>query len=320
MAINDAKHKNAMDALSAKLDICAPLLKGRVIFIEYPVHGNVGDTLIWWGTEKFFERNKINITDRFSLRLGWRAHKALSKCDTVCFQGGGNFGDLYTFGQRIRKEIAQRYPDKRIVILPQSVHFQNQENLVEDCKILRKHPDLHIFLRDKQSYAILEEQSLPNLYLCPDMAHALWGHIKPTQEPEKEKLFLLRRDKEKSFLPEDLKSMENTAFDWPDLLKDPLMFLLYQLGFQTDRIDGRILGNMLPALAIWNLAANRMVTMSLKMFSKHRIIVSNRMHAMIFSTLLEKEAIIYDNSYRKLSTYAELWLSDVEGITFENHN
>ena len=70
--------------------------------------------------------------------------------DDAWLHGGGNFGDLYRY-QRHREKVVRAYPGHRIVILPQTVHFRDREQLRKSAERMRGHPDLHLFVRDRRS-------------------------------------------------------------------------------------------------------------------------------------------------------------------------
>jgi len=304
-----------MEALSLKLDECAALLEGDVVYLDYPVHDNVGDMLIWMGAQELLKRNNISLLGLYSFKLGYLAHKTLSKCNTICLHGGGNFGDLYSYHQDFRESIIQRYPDKKIVIFPQSIHYRDEKKLDNTCKILRSHKNLHICLRDKNSYAILKNKDIPNLYFAPDTAHALWGTLPILPDEKDSVLYLLRKDKEKAGLPQKIQALQEQSVDWVDLLKGTKK-LTYQFGLQLSRVDGRLLGNMLPAYTIWNWEAKRLIQHAIDLFTPHETIVTNRLHAMILAALMEKKCEVYDNSYGKLFSYHDLWLSEIDNISF----
>ncbi len=191
-----------MKALSTRLDDQAKLLKGAVVLLDYPVHGNVGDLLIWRGEQAFLKRNNKTLLGQYSKEnITHRTWQQLDACDTICLHGGGNFGDLWPVQQRFREEIIHRYPQKRLVVFPQSVHFKSQDALDRSCEILRQHNDLHILVRDKYSLNSLQEKGVQNVVLCPDMAHALWGGLSAPAPTTDAPLHLLRDDREQGFLP-----------------------------------------------------------------------------------------------------------------------
>uniref|UniRef100_A0ACD5GYL6 Polysaccharide pyruvyl transferase family protein n=1 Tax=Desertifilum tharense IPPAS B-1220 TaxID=1781255 RepID=A0ACD5GYL6_9CYAN len=85
-------------------------------------------------------------------------------------------GDLWPIFQDFREKIATQYPNRRIIILPQTIYFKNPENLKKAAKAFNSHPDLTLFVRDDTSYAIAQE----NFHKCrilkaPDMAFHLVG-------------------------------------------------------------------------------------------------------------------------------------------------
>jgi pyruvyl transferase EpsO len=165
-------HAKLMHSLAEKHDIVADLIgTARVHYVDIPVHGNVGDLLIMLGTLRFFERYKINVeikTAYFTYRTQWTRQK-----DVVVFQGGGNFGDLYPGSQQARQAVIQELPKNRIIILPQTIHFRSKDTYDECCKLFSQHTDLHICVRDRQSYELALPMSR-HVYLLPDMAHQLW--------------------------------------------------------------------------------------------------------------------------------------------------
>ena len=138
-------HFEVMDELKQKLgSIMNVIPKSRpVIYLDYPMHGNIGDLLIHAGTDRFFADYNYDVIGRFSIHEFCLCHRpgkplvffkdsvrrldALVKTGaTIVFHGGGNLGDIYPDYQMFRELVIARYPDAPIVILPQSVHFENQ--------------------------------------------------------------------------------------------------------------------------------------------------------------------------------------------------
>ena len=302
-----------MQLLSCKLDSIVNLMQGDFVYLEYPVYGNVGDLLIWQGANALFKRHGLKPLGQYSKEnVGAGARRVIEKAGTLCFQGGGNFGDLWPSHQNFREEIIAANPHKRIVLFPQSVHFESAEALKVSCGKLKRHPDLHIFLRDKQSLAVLQEQGLANLHLCPDAAHALWGVISAQPPVEINPLYLLRRDKEGSLsvcLPEASLSL----WDWGDLL-DGTMKAAFWVGERIVWRDGRH-GNCLPADSVWDYVAKRLIKRAVGLLAPRETIVTDRLHALILSTLLERKVIVHDNSYGKLSNYVDCWLDGFPNVS-----
>jgi pyruvyl transferase EpsO len=310
--------KDRLSGLSKKLDICVPLLAGSFLLLDYPVHGNIGDLLIWHGEKEFFRRNKKKPLGQYSINnIGSRALKLLNECSTICFHGGGNFGDLWPWYQQKREEIIQHYPQKRIVVLPQTVYFSSPRELDRACAVMKAHPDLHIFCRDSNSLSILDSRGVPNIHMCPDMAHALWGVLatsNPSQATQSAPLYLLRRDKEAGILSQDASDRLKASFDWDDLLV-PWVNRLYRIGEKIDRRDGRSWSNnRLPAHAVWYFISKILIRRAVGLFSNYETIVTNRLHGMILAILLKRKAIVLDNSYGKIASYVDLWMNNIPDI------
>ena len=67
----------------------------------------------------------------------------------------------------------------------------------------------------------------------------------------------------------------------------------------------------------WRPMQDRAILDGVRFFSRYRKIYTNRLHAMILGLLLEREVCAFDNSYGKLSSYRNTWLSGMEGLTWE---
>jgi pyruvyl transferase EpsO len=306
---------NYMLRLSSLLDEHAELVQGRVVLLDYPVHSNIGDLLIWKGEQVFLRRHKKALIGQYSIgNLGRKAKRTLKRCQTICLHGGGNFGDLWPWHQTFRENVISRYQDKRIIIFPQTVFYENAEGLTGACNLLKRHDDLHIMLRDEKSYSLLFNCGVPNLRLCPDMAHALWGRYSAPDQASDSLLYVLRDDKEQGYLPDNIKAVAGAAVDWNDLLKGQTA-AIFNIGKRAVLMDGRY-RNVFPACALWNIVADRLIRRAIMLLAPHRIIITNRLHAVILSALIGRQVVAYDNSYGKLASYAKCWLRDV--IEVEN--
>jgi pyruvyl transferase EpsO len=316
VASNDAT-SDRLARLSKDLDIIAPLIRGEIVYLDYPVYANIGDLLIWKGASVFLRRHRCRILGQYSKEnvVGVRARNQIERSKTICFQGGGNFGDLWPWSQWLREEIIQAYPRKRIIIFPQSVRYDNSGTLAKSCEILRKHPDLHIFLRDRTSLATLEAHGVPNLRLCPDTAHALWGKLATRRPTQSKPLYLLRRDKEEGPLPPGINASDVKVVDWEDSFRRQEWRAL-GFGVKINDTDARR-GNKLHASLVWSIVSRFLIRRAIGLFAPYQTIVTNRLHATILALLLGRKVIVYDNSYGKLSSYIHCWLNDLPDIQIQ---
>lgn len=299
------------DQLNTTLLMTIPK-KSNIYYIEYPIYENIGDILIMKGTEKFFLNNEINVIKKYSLANFPKGLEIPEDIIIVC-QGGGNFGDLYQGPQQLREHLIEAYPNNKIVILPQTIHFQNENNLERSIGIFSKHSNLHLFVRDENSYNAIKSQSHINVYLCPDMAHQLWP-LKNVNTSIDKTLYFIRTDSEgvgkltKSDYSGDI-------LDWPTLLSsiDKKVIKVFQLSARLDKI----LKNRLPIKKLWDIYSDYLVNKSTKIFSKYKKIESSRLHGHLLACLLDKENIVRDNSYGKNSTYYNAWTIKVKNTSLK---
>ncbi|HBX8159423.1 polysaccharide pyruvyl transferase family protein [Klebsiella pneumoniae] len=305
--------------LKNKLNEILPFIKDKneVIFLDYPVYLNVGDLLIYHGTENFFKENNINVklrrsNARYSVK---EIEKYLTPNTVILMQGGGNFGDLYPEFQKFRQDVVSSFPDTRIIILPQTAFFENEHELDKSVKAFGAHKDLIIFSRDTRSLSIFKKFT-SQTFLMPDMAHSLWGTL-PKSQKSKGTLYLIRNDKEINKVQRRLlehKKGDDKYVDWEDILtsKDLLMRKLCR---KLDGIGGVTNLSVLKNISnvIWYNYTYKMVQRYALYFTSHEKVVTSRMHGHIFSCLLSLPNDVIDNAYGKNSGYFKEWTYDIDG-------
>ncbi|VEB76568.1 General stress protein 30 [Providencia rustigianii] len=284
----------------------AELIKNdSVSYIDIPLHYNIGDQLIYLGTEQFIREFNIKVIHRaFFSNIN---NKKIEESDTILFHGGGNIGDLYPRHQKLRERLISKYKNKKIVILPQSIHFENIENRIKCEEIFSSHPNLHIFVRDKKSFEIASSFS-KNVRLMPDMAHSLHPLIYAKEVTDldcrKKILNLRRRDKETlatAPLP------HKKEFDWDDMIgiNDLFILKLFSLLQLTPFLKNKINN-------YWLKNSSNLCFRAEQYFNSFDEVHTDRLHGFILSLLLGKKIVIYDNAYGKNSNYFDAWVEENE--------
>lgn len=287
----------------------------KILYVDYPIHFNIGDLLIMMGTEKFFSDRKYSIVGRYSvygvpIKRKYNPFSSLPKLDedvVIVLHGGGNFGDIYPFHQYIRELIVRGYPRNRIVVLPQTIHFDAEENMARAAKAFQQHADLHIYVRDRHSMMLAQEKmGLRNVRLCPDMAHFLWDIYPNVGGKGDSVLWLLRRDVEKIALPASLAAEGVSSMDWDDLIvpedEERRMKIV-----KMERFNKLLTRQIFPANQHWLVQAEQIIDRAINLFQSHGKVVTSRLHGHIFASLLGIENVLLDNSYGKNSTYYNTW-------------
>ena len=273
------------------------------VFLDYPVHSNLGDHLIRLATEQWLQDSGIRVGGEWSLQ-NFR-FPPLPEETVLLLQGGGNFGDLYP-QQSFREKVVRRYPRHRIVFLPQAFHYRDSGRADAAAAVLSAHPRLTILFRDQRS---LDAARLHfpgcDLRLTPDMASWLYPWA---GEPaggssgaaSGETLYLLRRDLELRRGEEVPDCGPGWRGDWRDLL-----------GRRYWRL--RLLkaaGHALPAGMLAGVSrreAEQAAALCVARFRGHALIVSSRLHGFLLACLLGIPGVLLDNSYGKNHAYFQTW-------------
>lgn len=296
-------HASLMQLLAVKHEVLLPLIGNNPVhYLDVPFYGNVGDLLIMQGTLAFFKKHNIHVTEQ-AMYFNYSPNLANDK-DVIVFQGGGNFGDIYGPFQAFRERVISALPNNRIIILPQSIHFEDEHKLAQCCDLFSRHQDLHICVRDIESEQIAKRMTR-NVYLLPDMAHQLWP-IKPSVTPSKELLYLSRRDQE----AKNNSHLNLRTFDWADLVGQRWTFFLSQIAERSIYHLHRF-GLNRPFVntqaELWQWQASKFIDKAVQLFADHRQVKSDRLHAHILSCLMSMPNEILDNSYGKNSRYIKQW-------------
>ena len=297
--------KERLDTLKNMHKEIAELCRDKKLaYLDMPMHFNIGDLLIHAGTEQFFKDCGLNVIYRaFDNGVDYRE---VAKSDVILFCGGGNFGDLYPWHQRFREEIIKKFPDKRIVFLPQTIYFTENEEKEKSASIFKIHKDLHIFTRDERSLELARYFS-GNVKMMPDMAHSLHPLVDHFEVEDinidKFKILNLRRlDGENVSLETDI---SKRTFDWENLITN------------EDKIHLRLSTklNKIPlfrsrVLEKWQHRSNSLIFRAINYFYQYNLVYTDRLHGFILSYLLGKNIRLIDNSYGKNIGYYKKWLDD----------
>ncbi|MEC4725996.1 polysaccharide pyruvyl transferase family protein [Shewanella sp. D64] len=307
---NERNWQSNLDSLKNMHSEIAKSLKGKkVAYIDIPLYYNVGDILIYLGTEQFIEDNDINVIHRaYQKNIDY---SKLEHADVIMFQGGGNFGDLYIKHQNLRERIIKKYPHKDIIMLPQTIYFKSQEEEIRSAKVFNEHKNLTFYVRDKRSFDIA--QSFSNkVILMPDMAHSLHPlvdiqEVVDNNRPIRRVLNLGRKDVESTG---QSNALNKKTFDWVNMLSlsDHIILKCFKKLQKVPVLKYKTASN-------WKIQSDSLLFRSSNFFLQHEIVHTDRLHGLILSVLLGRKVILSDNSYGKNTAYHKQWLSENPLIT-----
>ena len=185
----------------------------KIIYFSTPNHGNLGDHAIAIGVENII---KTLFQDLLCLEFSIFEYnrnkdlleKLVNQEDIIIITGGGNFGNLWLTEENQRRDIVRRFSNNKIIVMPQSISFTNDEEGAKELKISQsiysQHKNFNIITRDNKSYQYGIEY-FPNnkVFLAPDSVLYLEDWYK--RENQRDGVILtLRSDKEKSLSNEKI--------------------------------------------------------------------------------------------------------------------
>jgi pyruvyl transferase EpsO len=216
---------------------------------------------------------------------------------TIFIHGGGNFGDIWPEHQGFRERVLERFPGRRIVQFPQSIHYSSPERLEKSARIIGRHKDFHLLVRDQESKDFAEKHFQCHVRLCPDMAFGI-GAVKAAS-PEFPVLAMLRTDLEKAG-ENDLSAIRDIPVeDWITESARSVR-MSKRLGSASAVIAFKPEEKALRTL---DAAARNRFRRGIRQISRARALVTDRLHVHICSLLIGRPHAVLDNSYGKVRRF-----------------
>ncbi|MBO7119161.1 MAG: polysaccharide pyruvyl transferase family protein [Bacteroidaceae bacterium] len=287
----------------------APSVKGDYIYLDLPYHSNIGDILIWLGTEEFLKNLPGKCLGRHSKETF--NFRPLPKDVTIFLHGGGNFGDIWRQHQEFRLQVIQRYPENHIIVLPQTIHYDSDVVFAQDVKTMNMHRHLTICVRDTHSAELLKEQNFTGYLLTlPDMAFCINTKelMADMTETSQKSLLLLRDDKEMKEPQLANKYLSYSLSDWPQMQESGVLASQFILTHKKEEADTFFIHKFFPKL----------IKEGVEFASSYKDICSTRLHVVILRLLLGLPVKMIDNSYGKNLNFYNTWLKDSELTSIPN--
>lgn len=286
---------------SAQLSM--PDLQKRIIIVGCPNYNNLGDHAIAYAQRRFIE-SRFGIKPILlygPIEQYWKSlEMSIHDKDIICFQGGGNMGTLYEIYENERLAIIDRFKANKIIVFPQTISYGNtlyeQSYMKHVCNTYRKHPDLHLVARERMSLKRMKKLfSNNNVLLTPDIVLSLPA-LDYSNRSDRDGLCLcLRADKERK-IDINVAGILSEAADGK-----------YGRVFSTDTMHSKKL--LSPE------EGERAVLQKIQELAHSRLVVTDRIHGMIFCAISGTPCIAFDNATGKVGMEYE-WLKEVPYIHF----
>lgn len=275
--------------------------KKKAFLVGTPEHDNLGDHAIALAERQFiskffpeYEIVEISVES-------WRKYKVnlltKTKAEDIFFlTGGGNMGNVYLLDEKARRFVISHFKDNKIVVFPQTISFTKDEKgakeLEKTKKIYNSHKRLLVCAREDRSYAMMSEYFTNcKVYLCPDMVLSLKLNI--SKKPDEKRIGLcLRKDIESALSVEDRDRITRIAG------KD------YEITcFNTCLTHG-----------ISETEREKEIQKLLEEISKNSLVITDRLHGVIFSIITGTPCIAYSGTSHKIPA-TKKWVDDSSALT-----
>lgn len=269
-------------------------------------YGNLGDIAITYAQHNFLEENfpEYSIIEVPMNRTYATIHiikKHIKKQDVITIVGGGNMTDMYDGIEEMRRKIIKTFKKNKIVCFPQTMSFSNtnlgKESLIRTIKIYNNHKKLYIMARENMSYNLMKKY-FKNVYLAPDIVFYLKNKVE--KENKNGKIALcFRKDNE---INEKFINKKNNIIS--AINKNKITF------FDTYIGDKNI---------TWENRYDKLLE-TLRKISSYDLVITDRLHGMIFSYVMGTNCIAIDNSNHKIKSTYNTWLESDSSILLSENN
>ncbi len=275
----------------------------KIYLIGTPEHPNLGDHAIAAAVMEFLEKELGNYRIyEVSLNMYNKHYRCIKRFinekDIILINGGGSMGVEWFFYEKLIRLFIKKFPRNRIVIMPQTIFYGDSEygrrEFERSKRIYSAHRDLHIIAREKYSYEIMKN-AYPNssVYLKPDAALYL-NRASPRFDREGI-LICLRNDVEKSLTQAQCAELIECCRQYSGSIR------------YTDTLSGCA---HLPAAC-----RNAELELKFREFKSARLVITDRLHGMIFCAITETPCIALSNYNYKVKGVYE-WVRDLNYIRF----
>ncbi len=267
--------------------------------LDFPDIRNCGDSAIWLGEMAY-------LSDRYGKRPAYVSRiddfsaedlERVMPTGPIFIHGGGNFGDIWSAHQDFRERVLERFPDRQIIQLPQSIHHKSKERVDQSARAIGRHKNFVLLVRDEESREFAHKHFDCQVRLCPDMAFCI-GALQPAAS-EFPVLAMLRADLEKAG-DADLSAYPDIPVE--DWTTESARRVRVSKAFGA----ASALVALKPAemrLRKLDAAAHNRFQRGIRQIARGRAIVTDRLHVHICSLLIGRPHAVLDNSYGKVRRF-----------------
>jgi pyruvyl transferase EpsI len=268
-------------------------------------YSNLGDHAMTYAQkkllrERFPDSQIVELLVSDTLKYLTSIRKNIKRGDVITLKGGGNIGLEYFREELYRRIIVKHFTDNRIIIFPQTAYFPNTKLGRRESKntenIFLNNPNLYLFTRDIPSYNQFKDQLGERVMLTPDIVLSL-KNIE-SDKIRNGAMICMRNDVEGKYSLEERREIRDLLENYYEkvLISDTTTDYPIPINIREKELK-----------KIWDL------------FMSVEIVITDRLHGMIFAALTKTPCIVFNTYNHKLVGQYE-WLKHLDYIKFLEYN
>lgn len=274
--------------------------KTVVYLLDTPTYTNLGDHAIAYAEKEFFNKEfpeylvievvgyLFNVYVRF-------IKKNIKKQDILVLIGGGNFGDEYKDINENRRKAIVEFKNNRICIFPQTIYYSETENGKNQLKkmkdALKDRKSILIASREKRSYEFAVVQFQNSVILTPDIV--LYLNKRNTKIKRNGVMLCFREDIEKKITFQNYIIQLIEVKNLPLWVTDTISPTWFPVKYREKMLKEK-----------WNE------------FCSAKLVITDRLHGMIFSAITATPCIVLPNYNHKIESFYDTWFKKCAYIRY----
>lgn len=269
--------------------------KSDIVLLDTPLHGNLGDQAIAIAEIQILKENFPNKTvlevpadylDRFETKFA----KITPLTKLILVHGGGFLGDLWPNEEYRFRKIVDAFRNHKLIVFPQTISFSSykKNQFFEDSrKAYINGKKMHICLREQKSMDIMKKY-FPEINILKVPDSVLMMKMKCNNEIKKNAILCFRADHEKIVSDVNVNFIKKTIEE--RFRKDEI--------YELDTVISHKIKIKSRKTHVKNLLTE---------FAKAKIVITDRLHGMVFAAITNTPCIALGNVNGKVEGVYE-WL------------
>lgn len=270
---------------------------GTVLLLS-PQYLNYGDHIIAQSEFEYIKKvsGKAPLDVNYTFFESWedKVKSTIKKDDVLWVTGGGYIGDLWPESHNMVERVLEIFPENIIVFAPQTTFFEgvNSESAKRFLEKVNSHGKCIFFSREKNTFDLLGDLGVKSV-MTPDFA--LFSQIDDSDWCDEYIAFCIRADLESVISEKERKTLENNLKKY----NKPFHHIL--MAKQHCEI---------PA---WSRGF--FIKRKMKEYSRSSVVITDRLHSMVFCCLCGVPCVALDNKSKKISGVYE-WVKELDYIEY----